>query len=101
MQKAQFLKGIWAQGQGNEVLLRANHVAFTEKKDQTKNKTQNHLTDSVEFRYSLGSQSNRNATGRQLPIPAISECQTEKNVRSPQGYVVFSPVSHGCDSWDL
>lgn len=81
-------------GQGNQVLLKATTLP------SWKNSHQNHGTDSAESRYSLWSQSNRNAAGRQLPIPAITEYQTEKNA-SPQGYVVFSPVSHRCDSWDL
>lgn len=32
VQKAQFLKRIYAQGQGNEVLLTDNQATFTEKK---------------------------------------------------------------------
>lgn len=92
-EKTQFLQNIEARGQGSEVLKATTLPSW-------KNSHQNHVTNSTEFRYSLRSQSNRNGTGRELPIPATAEYQTEKNA-SPQGYVVLSPVSHRCDSWDL
>lgn len=66
-------KTFQARGQGSEVLLKAITLP------SWKNSHQNHVTDSAGFRYSLRSQSNRNALGRELPIHAVTEYQTEKN----------------------
>lgn len=55
------------------------------------NKTKT-VTDSAEFRYSLGSQSKSNATGRWLRIPGIKEHQMQE---AHGGMLSSVPVSHG------
>lgn len=84
-------QGHLVTGQGNEVLPKATTLP------SRKNSHQNHGTDSVEFRYSLRSQSNRKAAGRELPVPAITKEQTEKC--KPTGICCLQP----CQSqmWQL
>ena len=87
VQRSQLPKGIQAQDVGIEVLLMGGGGG--ERHSKTNKQT---VTDSAEFRYSLGSQGNRNATGRWLRIPGIKEYQMQE---AHGGMVSSVPVGHG------